>query len=165
MINLKIVWKTISTWFSGTITLPAVFFYMLRNLFLKGVQISSVWSEHSIWKLLFRVENVVRVFEFERHNSPKDRRIPPLSLYVAISKRNLEQIRKKHTALLLLGKSFLASICASSFTSLAYVRPWPCKRTQHCWPTTRNIVGPNMLRPFAWNHNNVGTCWYLLRIV
>ena len=34
----------------------------------------------------------------------------------------------------------------------------PCKRTQHCWPTIRNIVGPNMLRPFAWNHNNVGTC-------
>ena len=22
-----------------------------------------------------------------------------------------------------------------------------------------------MLRPFAWNHNNVGTCWHLLRIV
>ena len=22
----------------------------------------------------------------------------------------------------------------------------------------RNIVGPNMLRPFAWNRNNVGTC-------
>ena len=34
----------------------------------------------------------------------------------------------------------------------------PCKRTQHCWPATRNIVGPNMLRPFAWNHNNVGIC-------
>ena len=35
----------------------------------------------------------------------------------------------------------------------------PCgKRTQHFWPTTRNIVGPNMLRLFAWNHNNVGTC-------
>ena len=31
----------------------------------------------------------------------------------------------------------------------------PCKRTQHCWPTRRNIVWPNMLRPFAWNHNNV----------
>ena len=27
-------------------------------------------------------------------------------------------------------------------------------------------VGPiNMLRPFAWNHNNVGTCSLLLRIV
>ena len=21
------------------------------------------------------------------------------------------------------------------------------------------------LRPFAWNHNNVGICWHLLRIV
>ena len=41
----------------------------------------------------------------------------------------------------------------------------PCKRTQHCWPTTRNIIRPNMFHPFAWNHNNVGTCWYLLRIV
>ena len=25
------------------------------------------------------------------------------------------------------------------------------------WPTTRSIVGPNMLRPFTWYHNN-GTC-------
>ena len=25
----------------------------------------------------------------------------------------------------------------------------PCKRTQHCWPTTSNIVGCYMLRPFA----------------
>ena len=40
----------------------------------------------------------------------------------------------------------------------------PCKRTQHCWPTTRNIVEPNMLRPFAWNRNNVGTFCHLLRI-
>ena len=40
----------------------------------------------------------------------------------------------------------------------------PCKRTQHCWPTTGNIGGPNILRPFAWKHNNVGTCWHLLRI-
>ena len=29
-----------------------------------------------------------------------------------------------------------------------------------------NIVGADMLRdPFAWNHNNVGTCCHLLRIV
>ena len=28
----------------------------------------------------------------------------------------------------------------------------PCKRTQHCWPTTPNIVGScwYLLRPFAW---------------
>ena len=25
----------------------------------------------------------------------------------------------------------------------------PCKRTQHCWPTTPNVVGCNILRPFA----------------
>ena len=29
--------------------------------------------------------------------------------------------------------------------------------TQHFWA--------NMLRPFPWNHNNVSTCWHLLRIV
>ena len=28
---------------------------------------------------------------------------------------------------------------------------------QHCWSTICTTVGPNMLRPFAWNHNNVGT--------
>ena len=28
----------------------------------------------------------------------------------------------------------------------------PCKRTQHCWPTTPNNVGScwHLLRPFAW---------------
>ena len=31
--------------------------------------------------------------------------------------------------------------------------------TQHCWPTTCNIAGPHMLCLFAWNHNNVGTCF------
>ena len=37
----------------------------------------------------------------------------------------------------------------------------PCKRTQHCWPTTPNIVG-HMLRPFA---HPVACCWMLLRVV
>ena len=37
-----------------------------------------------------------------------------------------------------------------------------CKRTQHCWPTTPNIVGCYMLRPFA---HPVGCCWMLLRVV
>ena len=27
------------------------------------------------------------------------------------------------------------------------------------WPTACNSVGPNMLRPFAWNRNNVGSCF------
>ena len=48
-------------------------------------------------------------------------------------------------------------------------RKGSCKRTQHCWPTTPNIVGPNnvvtCLSPFAWNNNSVSTCWYLWRIV
>ena len=37
-------------------------------------------------------------------------------------------------------------------------RKVPSKRTQYCWPTTRNIDGSSILSPFAWNHNNVGTC-------
>ena len=37
-----------------------------------------------------------------------------------------------------------------------------CKRTQHCWPTTPNIVGCYMLRPFA---HPVACCWMLLRVV
>ena len=37
-----------------------------------------------------------------------------------------------------------------------------CKRTQHCWPTTLNIVGCYMLRPFA---HPVACCWMLLRVV
>ena len=35
-----------------------------------------------------------------------------------------------------------------------------CKRTQHCWPTTPNIVECYMLRPFA---HPVACCWMLLR--
>ena len=38
----------------------------------------------------------------------------------------------------------------------------PCKRTQHCWPTTPNIVGCYTLRPFA---HSVAYCWMLLRVV
>ena len=30
---------------------------------------------------------------------------------------------------------------------------------------SHRIFGLNMLRPFAWNHTNVGTCWHLLRTV
>ena len=33
---------------------------------------------------------------------------------------------------------------------------------QHCWPTTPNIVGCYMLRPFA---HPVACCWMLLRVV
>ena len=38
----------------------------------------------------------------------------------------------------------------------------PCKRTQHCWPTTPKIDGCYMLRPFA---HLVACCWMLLRVV
>ena len=38
----------------------------------------------------------------------------------------------------------------------------PCKRTRHYWPTTTNIVGCYMLRPFA---HPVACCWMLLRVV
>ena len=38
----------------------------------------------------------------------------------------------------------------------------PCKRMQHCWPTTPNIVGCYMLRPFA---HPVACCWMLLHVV
>ena len=38
----------------------------------------------------------------------------------------------------------------------------PCKRTQHCWPTTLNIVGCYTLRPFA---HPVACCYVLLRKV
>jgi len=38
----------------------------------------------------------------------------------------------------------------------------PCKRSQHCWPTRRNIVGPDMLRAFA---HHVVCCCVLLRLV
>ena len=38
----------------------------------------------------------------------------------------------------------------------------PCKRSQHCWPTRRNIVGPNMLRAFA---HHVVCCCVLMRLV
>ena len=41
-------------------------------------------------------------------------------------------------------------------------RKTPCKRTQHCWPTTPNIVGCYMLRPFA---HPVACCWMLLLVV
>ena len=37
-----------------------------------------------------------------------------------------------------------------------------CKRTQHCWPTTPNIVACYMLHPFA---HPVVCCWMLLRVV
>ena len=37
-----------------------------------------------------------------------------------------------------------------------------CKQTQHCWPTTPNIVACYMLHLFA---HPVACCWMLLRVV
>ena len=41
-------------------------------------------------------------------------------------------------------------------TPLSVISKAPCKRTQHCWLTTPNIVGCYMLRPFA---HPVACCW------
>ena len=71
-------------------------------------------------------------------------------------------------------KTFMNSYLFSSFFSqfLFYLVLWlychkaPCKRMQHCWPTTPNIVRCYMLRPFA--HpvaHPVACCWMLLRVV
>ena len=62
--------------------------------------------------------------------------------------------------------SYLFSSFFSQF--LFYLVLWlychkaPCKRMQHCWPTTPNIVRCYMLRPFA---HPVACCWMLLRVV
>ena len=37
----------------------------------------------------------------------------------------------------------------------------PGKRTQHCWPTTPNIVGCYMLSPFA---HPVACCWTVVHV-
>ena len=37
-----------------------------------------------------------------------------------------------------------------------------CKRTQHCWPATPNIVGCYMVHPFV---HPVTCCWVLLGVV
>ena len=67
-------------------------------------------------------------------------------------------------------KTFMNSYLFSSFFSpfLFYLVLWlychkaACKRMQHCWPTTPNIVRCYMLRPFA---HPVACCWMLLRKV
>ena len=42
---------------------------------------------------------------------------------------------------------------------------WEMRRLNRAHANGCNIVGPNMLRPFARNHNNVGTCWHFLLLV
>ena len=48
------------------------------------------------------------------------------------------------------------------FSDLLLSRKAPCKRKQQCWPTTSNIVGCYMLRPFA---HPVACCCVLLGVV
>ena len=43
-----------------------------------------------------------------------------------------------------------------------YCHKAPCKRIQHCWPKTPNIVRCYLLRPFA---HPVACSWMLLRVV
>ena len=74
--------------------------------------------------------------------------------------------RAFNVQILYVNKSFLFQSLTTAASECAYMKSgsaeleviFKCERTQHCWPTTRNIVGSNMLRPFVWNHNNVGTC-------
>ena len=54
------------------------------------------------------------------------------------------------------------SLTSSSLLLAPYSCKASCKRTQHCWLTTPNIVGCYMLRPFA---HPVACCWMLLRVV
>ena len=89
---------------------------------------------------------------------------------------------KKHTALAILKisgenngrvkcSSLMAAIIAEALVrdnldfkvhSIKVDSQAPCKRTQHCSPTTPNIVGCYMLCPFA---HPVARCWMLLRVV
>ena len=89
---------------------------------------------------------------------------------------------KKHTALAILKisgenngrvkcSSLMAAIIAEALVrdnldfkvhSIKVDSQAPCKRTQHCSPSTPNIVGCHMLRPFA---HPVACCWILLRVV
>ena len=60
---------------------------------------------------------------------------------------------------------FRSSIWISSVAGISKIlctSKGPCKRSQHCWPTRRNIVGPKMLRAFA---HHVVCCCLLLRLV
>ena len=66
----------------------------------------------------------------------------------------------------------LKSLCKTDTTSYNIIIPMarciqirPMQWRQNCWPSTRNIVGPVMLRPFAWNHNNVCIVAYGLKPV
>ena len=62
----------------------------------------------------------------------------------------------------LMAANWIALTLVSDEISLLLNAACTCKRTQHCWPTTSNIVGCYMLRPFA---HPVACCCVLLRVV
>ena len=83
--------------------------------------------------------------------------IYPRKIYVSTRKKfatveiyTLYVIRCKSVSLTL-KQAKRASMRYRKVTKRGYVVELkaPCKRTQHCWPTTPNIVGCYMLRPFA----------------
>ena len=51
----------------------------------------------------------------------------------------------------LLDSDWLRAVQLKSNTSAKSVKAHANGRSIVQWPTTRNIVRPNMLRPFAWN--------------
>ena len=57
----------------------------------------------------------------------------------------------------------------TSHRTLGLISKWSEMKVQ-TYATLLTIVGPwaptcSRLRPFTWNHNNVGSCWHLLRII
>ena len=64
----------------------------------------------------------------------------------------------------LMDANWTALTLVSDETSSLLNATCTCKRTQYCWPTTPNIVGCYMLRPFA-HPAVVACCWGLLRKV
>ena len=79
--------------------------------------------------------------------------------------RSLES-RKGFTAIPVYEICSFLNLTFKNGTLFTYPPKAPCKRTQHCWPTTPNIVRCYMLRPFA--HpvaHPVACCWMLLRVV
>ena len=67
---------------------------------------------------------------------------------------------KHHNFYFLQSAKFRSEQISKALIANQYVAPY--KRTQHCWPTTPNIVRCYMLGPFA---HPVACCWMLLRVV
>ena len=79
--------------------------------------------------------------------------------FASVKIRTLYVIRCKSVSLTLKQAKRASMRSQSDQTGYVVGLKAPCKRTQHCWPTTPNIVGCYMLRPFA---HLVACCWELL---